>query len=62
MLYTFELTEDQLDRVSDYLATLYAEGSHQYILGVQHRITDDLIWVIVDCSQHTAIWIGLAIL
>lgn len=62
MLYTFELTETELARVSDYLDQLYAQGSHQYILGVQHRLTDDLIWVTVDCAEHTAVWIGLAIL
>jgi len=62
MLYTFELTEQQLLSVTDYLDTLYSEGSHQYILGVQHRVTADLIWVTLDCSAHTATWISLAIL
>ncbi len=62
MLYTFELTEQQLLSVTDYLDTLRSDVSHQYILGVQHRLTDDLIWVTVDCTEHTATWIALAIL
>lgn len=59
MLYTFELDEQTLDRVSDYLATLYAQGSHQYILGVQHRLTDDLVFVMIECSPESATYIHL---
>lgn len=59
MLYTFELTEHTLDRVTDYLDTLYAEGNHQYIMGVQHRLTDDLVFVVVECSPESATYIHL---
>ena len=59
MLYTFELTEAQLDRVQTYLDSLYAQGSPQYILGVQHRITADLVFVIVDCTAESATFIHL---
>lgn len=61
MLYSFELTEPQLDRVTDYLNSLYAVGSHQYILGVQHRLTDDLVFVIVECTPESATYIHLMI-
>lgn len=59
MLYTFELTEDQLMRVTDYLDSIYVTRPQEYILGVQHRLTDDLLFVIVDCSEQTAIWLRL---
>ena len=59
MLYTFELTEQTLDRVQTYLDSLYARGSHQYILGVQHRLTDDLVFVMVECSEESATYIHL---
>lgn len=59
MLYTFEFTESTLDRVTDYLNALYAQGSHQYILGVQHRLTDDLVFVVVECSPESATYIHL---
>ena len=62
MPYTFELTEQQLLSVTDYLDTVRSDVSHQYILGVEHRVTDDLIWVTIDCTAATALWIGLAIL
>ena len=59
MLYTFEFTDTVLTRVDDYLSTLYAEGSHQYILGVQHRLHDDLVFVMIECSPETATYIHL---
>lgn len=59
MLYTFEFTEATLARVTEYLDRLYAQGHHQYILGVQHRLTDDLLFVMVECSEHTATYIHL---
>ena len=61
MLYSFELTEPQLNRVTDYLDSLYARGSHQYILGVQHRLTDDLVFVIIECTPDSATYIHLMI-
>jgi hypothetical protein len=59
MLYTFEFTEATLDRVQDYLDSLYTQGHHQYILGVQHRLTDDLVFVMVECTPETATLIHL---
>lgn len=59
MLYTFELDEQTLERVTDYLDTLYAQGSHQYILGVQHRLDDDLVFVLIECSPESATLIHL---
>jgi hypothetical protein len=59
MLYTFELTAAVLSRVDDYLSQLYAEGSHQRIMGVQHRLDDDLLFVIIDCSPESATYIHL---
>lgn len=59
MLYTFELTEQALVRVQDYLARLYSEGHYQYVLGVQHRLTDDLVFVMVECTPESATWISL---
>jgi hypothetical protein len=59
MLYTFTFTESVLDRVQDYLDSLYAQGHHQYILGVQHRITDDLVFVMIECTPESATYIHL---
>jgi len=59
MLYTFELTEAVLSRVQSYLNTLYAEGNHQYILGIQHRLHDDLVFVMIECSPESATYIHL---
>ena len=59
MLYTFTLTEQSLDRVEDYLSSLYSQGHHQYILGVQHRITDDLVFVVIECTPESATYIHL---
>ena len=59
MLYTFEITESVLDRVQTHLDGLCAQGSPQRILGVQQRLTDDLVWVMVDCTPESAVWITL---
>jgi hypothetical protein len=59
MLYTFEFDEPTLDRVTDYLHSLYSQGHHQYILGVQHRLTDDLLLVMIECSPESATYIHL---
>ena len=59
MLYTFTVTEHALERVTDYLAAQYVEGSHQYILGVQHRLHDDLVFVMIECTPETATYILL---
>lgn len=59
MLYTFTVTENTLYRVEDYLNSLYSQGSHQYILGIQHRLTDDLVFVVIECSPESATYIHL---
>lgn len=59
MLYTFELTEDQLTRVTDYLDGVYVSRPAEYILGVQHRLTDDLVFVTIECTPETATYIHL---
>lgn len=59
MLYTFTLTEHMLERVQTYLDRLYSEGHHQYILGVQHRLHDDLVFVVIECSPESATYIHL---
>lgn len=59
MLYTFELTEPQLSRITDYLDSTYVERPREYILGVQHRLYDDLVFVTIDCSPETATFIHL---
>lgn len=59
MLYTFELTEQALDRIEHYLDTHYTVDHQQYILAVQSRITDDLLFVVIDCSPETATYIYL---
>ena len=59
MLYTFELTDAQLQRVEDYLVSHFDHGHCEYILGVQHHIMDDLVFVIIDCTPETATFIHL---
>jgi hypothetical protein len=59
MLYTFEFTEATLLSVTDYLDTNYSLSNQQYIVGVQHRLTDDLLYVIIECSPETATYIHL---
>ena len=59
MLYTFEFTESTLDRVQDYLDTHYALSHQEYIIGVQHRLTDDLLYVVIECSPESATYIHL---
>lgn len=59
MLYTFELTDTALGRVTDYLDSLYLQDSSQYVMGVQHRLHDDLVFVIIDCTAESACWIHL---
>ena len=59
MLYTFEVTEHTLDRIQDYLDATYVQRPNQYILAVQRRITDDLLFVTIDCEPKTATYIHL---
>jgi hypothetical protein len=59
MLYTFELTESALNQATEYLDSLYLQGSPQYIVGVQHRLTDDLLFVMIECTPESATWIHL---
>lgn len=59
MLYTFELTEQSLQRIEQYLDSTYVDRPNQYILAVQRRITDDLLFVTIDCDPSTATYIHL---
>jgi arginine decarboxylase-like protein len=59
MLYTFEFDEPTLDRVTDYLDSLYLQGSSQHVMGVQHRLHDDLVFVVIECTPESATYIHL---
>jgi hypothetical protein len=59
MLYTFTVTEPTLERVFDYLDTVHTQGSQQYILGVEHRLLDDLVFVMIECTPESATYIHL---
>lgn len=61
MLYTFELTESALMRIEQYLDSTYVHRPCQYILAVQRRITDDLLFVTIDCDDRTATYIHLMV-
>ena len=61
MLYTFTVTESQLAKIDRYLSGRWGLGDHQYILGVQPHLTDDLVFVVVDCTEDAAIYISLLI-
>ena len=61
MLYTFEVTEATLDRIEQYLDSTYLEKPAQYILAVQRRITDDLLFVTIDCDELTATYLHLLV-
>jgi len=58
MLYTFELSETELDRVTDYLDS---QDYRQYILSVNHRLFDNTVFVVIDCSPESAVVITLMI-
>lgn len=59
MLHTFEVTEAQLARMDDFLARSYVDRPDQYILAVQRRIMDDLMFVIIECDERTATYLYL---
>ena len=61
MLYTFLVTEAALDRITEWLDTQYVTRPRQYILSVQHRLFDDLLVVVIDCDEGSAVWISLMI-
>ena len=63
MLYTFELTEAQLAWVTDYLDAQwqYPGPYDRFIWSVQRRITDDLVTVLIDCDEATAVMIHLRV-
>lgn len=61
MLYTFELTEPALDRVQDYLDSHYEQRPTQYIMSVQRRLYDDLVFVVIECDPATATFIHLLV-
>jgi len=59
MLYTFQLSETALDRIEGYLIDHYSVDNHEYVLAVQHHLTDSLITVVIDCSPETATFLHL---
>lgn len=60
-LYTFEFTEAELSRVTDYLHTVTAQDPPQRILHIQPRLTDDVMFVAIDCTAESACWIWLTV-
>ena len=61
MLYTFELTESALARIDEYLTRRWDHDCREYILGVQHRLTDDLVFVMIECDEKTATWVSMLV-
>ena len=61
MLWTFELTEAGLLRVTDYLDAQWQwPGPYdRYIWSVQRSLIDDRVVVLIECDEKTAAWIGL---
>lgn len=61
MLYTFTVTETQLDRITDYLDSQwqYPGAYDRYIWSVQRRVTDLWVVVMVECDEATAVYLGL---
>jgi hypothetical protein len=61
MLYTFVVTEAQLDRITDYLDAQwqYPGPYDRYIWSVQRSLIDDHITLLVECDEHTATFIHL---
>jgi hypothetical protein len=58
MLYTFCVTAQSLDRIQSYLDTLDLQP-FQRIFAVERDLFDDQIIVGIDCSESTAILLGL---
>ena len=63
MLYTFTVTESELNKISDYLDRKWLQDlrPNQYIWGIQRSLIDDRVLVTVDCDDKTATIIGLMI-
>jgi hypothetical protein len=63
MLYTFELTESQLDWVTDYLDRQWqGPGPYdRYIWAVQRSLIDDRCIVTVECDEQSRLMILLAL-
>jgi hypothetical protein len=61
MLYTFELTESQLDWVTDYLDRQGPGPYDRCIWAVQRSLIDDRCVVTVECDEHNRLMILLAL-
>lgn len=61
MLYTFEMSESALARVDDYLRQRWNNDYQEYILGVEHRSSDSVLLVMIDCDESTATWLAMLI-
>lgn len=59
MLYTFEMTEETLDRVDDYLTRCYVDRPDQFIMAVQRLLWADRIVVVIECDEIAATIITL---
>lgn len=53
--YTFELTEQQWERVSNWVT------APQHIMGVQQQRDHNLLWVTIQCEPAVATWISLSL-
>lgn len=63
MLYTFTVTERDLDRISDYLDSQwqYPGPYDRYIWSVQRSMVNDWVLVSVECDEVTATMLRLMI-
>lgn len=59
MLYTFELTEPALAKITDYLLHCTDLHTDQYIMALEPHTHHNVIIVIIDCSPESATWIHL---
>ena len=61
MLYTFTVTEAALDRITDYLDSLwqYPGPYDRYIWSVQRDLYEDRVVVLVECDEKTAVFLEL---
>lgn len=61
MLYTYTVTEGDLDRITDYLDAQWQwPGPYdRYIWSVQRSLIDDRVVITVECDEATAVFLAL---
>lgn len=61
MLYTFTVTERDLDRITDYLDAQwqYPDRLDRYIWSVQRSLIDDRVVLVIECDDRTATFLAL---